>query len=64
MVMNYLPEISFLLRAVVKFRVKGSERHRQVSYHIGDLAAHEGTRSLGISTTTTDRCDTSMGFNG
>lgn len=39
--------------------------NRQVSYHIGDLAANTGTRSLGISTTTTDRCDAwVLGFGG
>ena len=44
-----------------------ASKNRQVSYHIGDLADGSGTRSLGISTTTTDRCDAwvlGQGFGG
>lgn len=57
-VMPVILRMIFLLNIKDKSQLQDpsgiSVKQGEVSYHIGDLAAHTGTRSLGISTTTTD----------
>jgi len=57
-VMPVILRLIFLLNIKDKSKLQDpssiSVKQGEVSYHIGDLAANTGTRSLGISTTTTD----------